>query len=103
MSIIQRDAALPQGIVMLLTWPDGSALAEVSDFDRSGYGGFSLHQAQRLRCKDRIGRAALDRLANPIVGECMERYHVDAWLQKLTRDKGFKLHEIAIGYAEDEA
>ena len=91
----------PQGVILLLLWPDGSVLAQTSDFDRSGYGGFTVQQAQSIRCKDRLWRVALDRLANPIVAQAAGSYHGPAIIEEMCRKHGFRTHEIAIGYDDD--
>lgn len=91
----------PQGYMVLMLWPDGDVLAEVSDFDKATYGGFKRKEAQRVRCKDRLWRVVLDRLANPIVGKAAGTYHGPAIIDEMVRSHGFKIHEIAIGYDDD--
>ena len=92
----------PQGVMLLMLWPDGKVLAEVSDFDTSGYGGFTKRQARVIRCKDRLWRVALDRLANPIVAKAAGSYHGPQIIDEMVRKHGFHIHEIAIGYDDVE-
>lgn len=94
-------AKLPCGVVMLCTDNTGHEIATVTDFERSGYGGFTLKEAQRIRCKRSIARAVIDRYASPVIGENMAEYHRDDLLKRLI-DKGWKLHTVYVGYPEDE-
>src|SRR3546814_405693 len=101
-SMNEDQGASPRGYLMLMLWPDGKVLAEVSDFETSGYGGFTLKQAQRIRCRDRLWRSVLDRLANPIIGDAAGSYHGDAIINAMVSKHGFRVHEIAIGYEDEE-
>ena len=90
-------AESPRGCVMLCTDPQGNEIATITDFERSGYGGFTLKEAQRIRCKRQIARAVIDRYASPVIAENMAEYHRDSLLQSLLK-KGWRIHEIYIGY-----
>lgn len=85
---------IPSGVVMICIDEAGREVATVHDFDRSGYGGFSLERAQEIRCKDRLARAVIDRYASPIIGQAMVQWHRDELLQTLQRDHGYKVLTI---------
>jgi len=85
---------IPSGVVMICTDEDGREIATVHDFNRSGYGGFTLQRSQEIRCRDRLAVAVIDRYANPIISRCMEQYHRDALMNKLIKDHGHRVHTI---------
>lgn len=91
----------PLGYAVLLIDPDGHVIAETTDFERSGYGGFTLKQAQRIRCNDQLWRAALDRLCSPIISKAAGSYHGPAIIEEMVRKHGYRIHEIAIGHRDD--
>lgn len=82
---------IPSGVVMICTDKDGREVATVHDFDRSGYGGFTLQRSQEIRCKDRLALAVINRYASPIIGQAMCKWHRDELLQTLQRDHGYKV------------
>lgn len=54
----------PDGVVALMIGADGHVWATATDFDRSGYGGFELHQAQRIRARGALRREFVRRVCN---------------------------------------
>lgn len=85
---------IPTGVVMICTDESGREIASVHDFDRSGYGGFTLQRSQEIRCKDRLARAVIDRYANPIIADAMDAYQQKSLLDSLERNHGHKIHTI---------
>jgi hypothetical protein len=89
-----------KGVLALAHWPDGEVLATYSDFSFSGYGGYSLFEAQRMRARVFVMRAAIAALCHNDVAACMETYHVDALFSELVQKKGYAITIIPIGYDE---
>ena len=85
---------IPSGVVMVCVDAAGREIATVHDFDRSGYGGFTLQRSQEIRCKNRLARAVIDAYSNPIIAQCMSEWHRDELLKKLISDHGYKVHTV---------
>ena len=88
----------PSGVMLMVVWPDGALLAEVSDFHENRLSSFSLQESQKIRCQDRIARKVVDNLCNPIVGKALSSYHQQELLSSLISRHGFVKHEIVIGH-----
>ncbi len=92
-------SAETKGVVAVITNPDGDVVAEAADFDRAGYGGFTLQEAQAIRAKDGVrSRFAAGHL-NGWLGRGMEGYFVDAFWRNAER-AGYRLSVVPIGYDE---
>lgn len=78
------------GVVAIMTDDKGSVIATATDFDRSGYGGYSLAEAQEMRAKDAVGFATINALCSDVVVSVMDRYEVDKIMQALIRKKNWK-------------
>lgn len=57
------------GVVAIYTDKDGRVIASVSDFDRSGYGGCSLEEAQGIRAKRALSRAVANAYCSPVFAD----------------------------------
>lgn len=86
-----RATDVPSGVLMICIDKEGREVATVHDFERSGYGGFSLQRSQEIRCKDRLALAVIDRYASPIIGQAMCKWHRDELLKTLVNDHGYKV------------
>lgn len=85
---------IPSGVIIMCIDASGREIATVHDFDRSGYGGFTLQRSQEIRAKDRLATAVIDAYANPIIARCMSNWHRDELLKSMCRDHGYRLHTI---------
>ncbi|HEY8604689.1 hypothetical protein [Tsuneonella suprasediminis] len=85
---------IPSGVVMICVDDTGREIATVHDFDRSGYGGFTLQRSQEIRCKNRLARAVIDRYSNPIISATMSEWHRDELLKNLISKHGYKVHTV---------
>lgn len=92
----------PPGVIQMVMWPDGRVLATVQDFERSGYGGFSLLEAQRIRCRRRIGRAVVDALGHEILGMCLDEHDLRHMLDRMTSLHGYRVHEVVVGHPQED-
>jgi hypothetical protein len=90
----------PKGIVATFTDSTGHVVASVSDFDRSGYGGFTLQEAQRYRVRRKLAYAVLNAYCSPVIVKALSEYDCRAIIDKLTRESGFTETIIPIGYDE---
>lgn len=91
----------PQGVVGVLTDDRGMVWASVSDFDRSGYGGFSLAESQRVRVKDALAREFVHKACADVVLKALETYDCRRIVDKLIASQGFKQHLVEVGHDED--
>jgi hypothetical protein len=92
----------PQGIIAIITTPEGSVAATSADFDRSGYGGFKLWEAQRMRAGDSVKRQAVRAYIGEFVGQHLHSYTVDKIIEDLVKGK-WRVTYRAIGYPDDVA
>lgn len=75
----------PDGVVALMIGADGHVWATATDFDRSGYGGFELHQAQRIRARGALRREFVRRVCNTSIARALDDYTVDRMVEDVLR------------------
>jgi hypothetical protein len=92
----------PKGVVAVFVGPTGQCIASVSDFERSGYGGYSLKDSQTVRVKDEIGRQVAEAFASSEFTKHLDRYNVQKVLSAMQSNDGYKLHIISVGHEEEE-
>lgn len=90
----------PKGVVTVLTGPDGSVFASVSDFRRDGYGGCSTQEAQTMRARQQLAFAAVRAMCSDHVLKAMEAYDCEQLLRRLEIKVGFKVTILPVGYDE---
>lgn len=90
----------PQGIIAIMTAPDGHVIATAADFNRSGMGGCTLWEAQMWRARDQVKWATVRAYCSSIVIDAIDSYTMTQIADALLR-KGHKLTLRAIGYPED--
>ncbi|TPL30220.1 hypothetical protein [Mesorhizobium sp. B2-4-7] len=88
-----------QGVCGVVTAPDGHVVATHADFERQGYGGFSLEEAQTIRVKEGLKRAFLraflfEGLTSKTSGYFCEQFWENA------REHGYRMETFPIGYSE---
>jgi hypothetical protein len=88
------------GVVAVFIAPDGHVVADYTDFERSGYGGFTLLEAQRIRCKRGLSRAVVERFAGVPLARAIDQYRADEIVDKMIQDQGYRKHFIIIGHEE---
>jgi hypothetical protein len=91
----------PKGLVGIYTDADGRVIASVSDFDDSGYGGFSLQEAQRFRCKTKLARAVMQAYCSDRVLAVFETYDCEQILNKMVRNGGRATY-LPVGWEPDK-
>lgn len=92
----------PQGIIAIMTAPDGSVIATATDFNRSGIGGCHLWEAQMWRARDAVKWKAVRAYSSTIMADALSNYLCTSIAEALCQ-KGHKITCRAIGYDDDVA
>lgn len=87
----------PLGCVGIYTDEEGHVIVSVSDFDRSGYGGFSLYEGQRLRVQRALSAAVVGAYCSRVVTRSLDTYDCEQIVRKL---KG-KMTFIPVGHTQE--
>lgn len=100
--VVERQVASlvmpsPSGVVALFINKAGQVLANVSDFNTSGYGGFSLRQSQEMRVKRSLAYEVLNKLSSPLICEAVDHYDAEKIMNNMCSRCGCRLEIIAIG------
>lgn len=93
----------PQGVIAIMTLPTGHVAATVADFERQGYGGFKLWEAQKHRACDAVKRKAVRVYCSEIVTAHLETYTLDRIAEDLISRGKWRITCRSIGYPEDVA
>lgn len=86
----------PAGVIGIALYPNGHELASVSDFNLSGYGGFTLHESQEQRVKDKLAREVIRAMCADAVYEVIENCDCRKIWNALVR-KGYICKYIRVG------
>lgn len=92
----------PDGVVALMIGADGHVWATAADFDRSGYGGFELHQAQRIRARGALRREFVRRVCNTSIAATFSTYTVDQMIEDIVRREEHREAFLLIGHPDAE-
>lgn len=87
------------GVVAILVNKEGRVICAVSDFETGGYGGFTLEQAQKIRCDKRMAREAIDEYSSRDLADNLDQGTKDRILSDLLRN-GFTIHYETIGHKQ---
>lgn len=90
----------PPGVVAVFMFPDGAELASVADFERSGYGGYTLLEAQTLRAKQAVKWKAVRALCHNDVPDSLDSYEVERIAESLIRKKGYRMTVFLVNQSE---
>jgi len=74
----------PAGVVGVYVDREGRVIASVSDFDQSGYGGFTLLESQERRAKPKLERAVVDAYCSHVVFNALDAYDFTEIVSKLS-------------------
>lgn len=97
------DLREPQGVIAIMTAPDGDVIATATDFNRSGMGGCTLWEAQKWRTRDAVQWQAVRAYCSDVVFQALDSFTVDR-ISRCLLDKG--KHQISyrtVGYGDDVA
>lgn len=86
-----------QGTVAIVMEKDGGVMFSLSDFDVSGYGGFSAHQAQKKRLKDAVSREFVRLYFPHFMGNNLSDYTKQKILIDLINSGAAKIEYVCIG------
>lgn len=88
----------PSGVVAVFIGKDGRVIASVSDFNTSGYGGFSLRQAQEMRVKRSLAHEVLKALSSPLICEAIDAYDAEKIVNSMCSRCGCRVEVVAVGH-----
>ncbi len=92
-----------QGVVAIFTDENGHVIASVNDFDRSGYGGCKLVEAQRMRAERMLAYAVVNAYCSPRLVRAIEDYQAQHIVRRLITDHGCKRTIVEIGYGTEDS
>lgn len=99
-----NDKPGPQGVIAIMTAPDGRVVATHADFEPSGMGGLELWQAQRYRAQQQVKWAAVRAYCSPVVANAIDRYLSSRIADDLcSKQGGHRIVCRAVGYPDDIA
>lgn len=90
-----------KGVIAIMTLPTGHVAATHADFERSGYGGFKLWEAQKHRAGDTVKRQAVRAYCSELVTAHLESYTIDRMAEDLMQRGKWRITYRAVGYPED--
>lgn len=93
----QTKITVPPGCLGIYTDEEGRIIASVSDFDRSGYGGFTLYQGQRIRAEKALAHEIVRAYCSDVVARSLDTYGCEQIVRKL---KG-KMTFIPVGHTDE--
>ena len=90
-----------RGVVAVLTSQEHGVVVSVSDFDESGYGGFTLREAQEIRARRNLAYAMVRAYCSNVILDVMEPYDCEQMLRKLEHKGSHKVTLIPVGHPDD--
>jgi len=96
-----KSKKTPAGIGAILTDASGSVVAHSFDFDRAGYGGFKLWEAQRIRAKRAATWKYIRAYSYGDLADVFEDYTAEELVRKLINKGKLRLTCVAIGYGDE--
>lgn len=102
MATDEKKRPEPQGIIAIMTAPSGDVIATHADFERQGYGGFKLWEAQKYRAQEQVKWATVRAYCSDVIVKSISSY-ISTQIADALCQKGHKISYRAIGYPEDVA
>lgn len=93
----------PQGVIAIMTRSDGYVIATAADFERQGYGGFKLWEAQRIRAERDVKFKAVRAYCSDFLYNALDSYTVERMAEDMCqRERGkHKITLRSVGYPDD--
>lgn len=90
----------PKGIVGILIDNTGYVRASATDFTEGGAAGFTEWQRQKICAKNRVAKEFISDHMMEDLADAINDHYSNAFdiVDRLIRDKGWRLHFVAIGY-----
>ena len=98
---VDEGRAAARGVVAVLTSQQHGVVVSVSDFDESGYGGFTLREAQEHRARRGLAFAMVRAYCSNVILDVMDPYDCEQMLRKLERKGSHKVTLIPVGHPAD--
>lgn len=89
------------GIGAVLTDDEGRVCAHAFDFDRSGYGGFKMWEAQRIRVRRAVKRKFIEAYCSNVVHPGIDEFACESIVDNLRNKGKLRLTFFAIGHELD--
>jgi hypothetical protein len=96
MSADTPQTATPVGMVAIFADKQGRIIESVSDFDRSGYGGYTLQEGQKMRVQRRLAWAVIKAYCSEMILDGFDDGDAERIVQRLCR-KGATVTLIPVG------
>lgn len=90
-----RVAGPVNGVIMILYNTEKTVVAQASDFERSGYGGFTLQESQKIRCKRAIARENVKKNCSTSLGDAISQNTAEDIMADVIKN-GYILHTIFV-------
>ncbi len=88
-----------EGVVAIFVCKLGHVIETCADFDKSGYGGFTLREAQKIRAKRGLIGKVVRAYCSPNLTDNIEEYTYERIFNDLVSN-GAKVHFEYIGHKE---
>ena len=89
-----------EGVIAIVIDERGDVVGTGANFERSGYGGFELWEAQLRRAKNAARRNFAVRYMSTIVANVLDDHDIEGIVDSLIRKAHFKLVCRGVGYSE---
>lgn len=86
------------GVVALLVGKDGRVIANVTDFNAGGYGGFSLKESQTIRAKRNLAISMMRELSSPLICSAIETHDAEKIMTAVCSRSGCRLEIVVVGH-----
>jgi hypothetical protein len=96
------DQPAPQGVIAILTGPDGYVWATAADFAKFSPSGFSQKAAQEMRAKSTLAHEYIKISCHEMIAKVMLTHDCERIVEALRNQHGYKRTIKYIGYLEDE-
>ena len=94
-----KEQPKPQGVVVVVTDPDGRVIANAADFDTDRPGGFKLMEAQAFRARNTARREVIRAYCSPMLTDTLDGYAFQTLWDRL-RAKGWRETEIPVNHPD---
>lgn len=88
------------GVVAMLVNDKGDVIASSNDFEKCGYGGFELHEAQKMRAKNKLKYKTVRAFSSPAFYECLSESAYQRCFDDLIKSN-FSIHYEFIRQEEE--
>ena len=92
----------PQGVIAILTGPDGYVWATAADFSKGTPSGYSQKEAQESRARSALAREYVRTTCHEMIAKVMRTHDCDQIVDALRNQHGYKCTIKYIGYPEGE-